>query len=666
MAEMGLILVKSNEDIDREDAERIQQEQDAQREHVETSLAAHIRRVWEEAKRAKQPVEQRMLASLRRINGKYDPAKMAEIAAQGMPAIYMQIVSVKCRAAKGWIRDILLPAGDKPWTLRATPIPSLPQELSRQVMERVTYDAQQYVQVTGQPITPDFMASVTERFAALLKKQINKQAELRVAKMETLIEDQLAEGNWHSQFDEVISDLIDFPAAILKGPVIRYRKKLTWSGGQPTVVSEPIPEVERVDPFSFYPAPGVVEPDDGDCIEVHDYTKDDLVALKGLPGYDDDAISSVINNFETLRDWSRQSLESSKAQARGDTSGTEWSTNTIEALEYWGSVQGKTLIEWGASDDEVSDEDAMYQVMAVLIGHDVIAVRFNSDPLGRKPYSKACFENVPGSFWGAGVPDLIGDCEDVCNASCRSLVANMGVASGPQVAINTGSIPPGDDVTNVFPWKIWQLDYTKTGANSRPPIEFWQPNPMTQALMDVFKFFAMQADEYSGIPSYVYGGNSHVTGAAKTASGLSMLMNSASKGIKNVVSHVDRGIITPTIGRMYDFNMLYRDDPDAKGDAQVIARGAMSLVMKEQNQMRVQELLQQTANPLDMQIMGIDGRAALLRRAVQGVDVGGDDVVPSDEELHQREIAAQRMAQQQQLQAPAQLDVAGQPMGGGQ
>lgn len=661
MAEMGLILVKSNADLDREERERLQSEQDAQKEQVESSLAAHIRRVWEEAKRAKQPIETRMLASLRRINGKYAPDKEAEISAQGMPLIYMKIVSVKCRAAKGWIRDILLPAGDKPWTLRASPVPSLPPEVARRVMERVTYDANQFVQVTGQQLTPSVVASVTERFAALLKKQIDKQADLRVSRMETLIEDQLIEGGWHSQFDECISDLIDYPAAILKGPVIRFKKRLSWEGGRATTTMEAIPEVERVDPFSFYPAPGVVEPEDGDCIEVHDYSKDDLVALKGLPGYDDQAISNAINDFGSLKDWSRQSLESSKAQARGDTSGTEWCTGTIEALEYWGSVQGKALREWGVPEEECPDPDEMYQVMAVLIGRHVIAVRINADPLGRKPYSKACFENIPGSFWGNGVPDMIGDCEDVCNASARSMVANMGIASGPQVSVNTGSLPPGEDVTNVFPWKIWQLDYTKTGANSRPPIEFWQPNPMTAALMDVFKFFSMQADEYSGIPSYVYGGNSHVTGAAKTASGLSMLMNSASKGIKNVVNHMDRGIITGMVERFYDFNMLYSSDQSIKGDAQVVARGAMSLVMKEQNQMRVQELLQQTANPLDMQILGIDGRAALLRRAVQGVDVGGDEVVPSDEELHQKEIAAQRMAQQQQT--PAQLNAAGQPMG---
>lgn len=662
MAEMGLILVKSNDDLNREEAERLAAEEEAQKDRVESSLSAHVRRVWECAKRAKQPHEERMLTSLRRLNGRYTSEKEAELAEQGLPAIYMRVVGIKCRAAKGWIRDILMPAGDKPWSLDTTPQPDLPIELQQQIMERVNNDAAEFMAATGMQITPEMALDVLEQFSNMVKKQVQRQAEIRVSRMEDLIADQLAEGGWGEQLDEVISDLVDYPAAILKAPVVRSRPRISWQLGEATVIDELIPEVERVDPLAFYPSPGVVNPDDGDVIEVHDYTKSDLASLKGLPGYDDDAINYVINHFSSLKDWARQSLQSRVSHAIGDTSSTDNETQTVEALEYWGSIQGQLLLDWGMSSSEVEDPDGIYQIMAVLVGSEIICVRFNPDPLGRNPYSKACFENVPGSFWGKSLPDIIGDCEDVCNAAARAIVANMGISSGPQVVVNMSSVPPGQDIKAMYPWKIWQLDYTKTGANTRPPIEFWQPNPMTETLMNVFKFYSDLADEYSGIPSYVYG-NANVGGAGRTASGLSMLMNSASKGIKNVVSHIDRGIITPTIERYYDFNMLFSDDESIKGDAQVVARGATSLVMKEQNQMRVQELLQQTANPLDMQIMGIEGRAAMLRRAVQGVDVGADDIVPTAEELKQREQAAQAMAQQQQPVPPAELDAAGQPMG---
>jgi hypothetical protein len=219
--------------------------------------------------------------------------------------------------------------------------------------------------------------------------------------------------------------------------------------------------------------------------------------------------------------------------------------------------------------------------------------------------------------------------------------------------VNTQSLPVGESIEQMYPWKIWQLDFSKT-QSSRPPIEFFQPNANTSELMAVYKEFSALADEYSGIPAYSYGVGESVGGAGRTASGLSMLMNAASKAIKNVVKHIDSGVIAPTIERYYVFNMLWHPDPTIKGDAQIVARGALSLVAKEQNQMRLQEILAQTANPLDMQIIGIEGRAEILRKALHGVDVGSD-FIPSKEELMAR-LETQQQAQQQaaMLQGGAQ------------
>jgi len=66
--------------------------------------------------------------------------------------------------------------------------------------------------------------------------------------------------------------------------------------------------------------------------------------------------------------------------------------------------------------------------------------------------------------------------------------------------------------------------------------------------------------------------------------------------------------------------------------------------------------------------MGIPGRAKMLRRALQGVDVGGDEVIPSEDELQQMLMQQSQQAQQQQMQQapqqnPATLNPAGQPMG---
>ena len=658
MAEAGLVLIKSNADLDREESARVQEQLEAeerQREQVESSLAGHIRKFWEVAQRHKEPVELRMLENLRQIAGQYSDSKAEQIRKQGLPLIYMQITSVKCRAAKSWIRDVLMPAGDRPWTLRPTRIPDLDPQVKFSLMQRVQQDAMQFMQATGEQITPDRMREIYEELYDKVKDQISDEADQKCERMADVIEDQLSEGGWDRHFDDVLSDVVDYPAGILKAPVLRRKKRLKWlpEQGGVAVVEEIIPEPERVDPFAFYPAPGIVDPDEGDCIEIHEYTADEIHDLIGLPGYDEERIRAVLRDhtLHGLSNWTRESLRSAKNRARGQYNGHTSEEQTIEALEYWGSVQGSKLLEWGKSEVEIPDPDAMYDIMAVLIGSHVICVRLNPDPLGRKPYAKACFEEIPGAFWGRGVPDLIKDCQDVCNAAARSLVANMGISSGPQVAVNTPSLSPGETVQQMFPWKIWQLDYTKTGGNSRPPIEFFQPNANTDALLKVYKEFSSMADEYSGIPAYSYGVGSSVGGAGKTASGLSMLMNAASKAIKNVIKHIDAGVIAPTIEKFYVHNMLWHEDQSIKGDAQVVARGSLSLVAKEQNQMRLQELLAQTANPIDMQILGIEGRAELLRKSLQGVDIASD-AIPSEEDLRRRlkvQAAQEQQAAEQQM-----------------
>ena len=94
---------------------------------VVQGLASHVNKRWQTARLAKRELEERMLQCLRQRNGEYDPEKLAEIQAQGGSEIFIQLTSVKCRAATSWLRDTLLGTGsDRPWNLEATPIPELP------------------------------------------------------------------------------------------------------------------------------------------------------------------------------------------------------------------------------------------------------------------------------------------------------------------------------------------------------------------------------------------------------------------------------------------------------------------------------------------------------------------------------------------------------------
>ena len=133
--------------------------------------------------------------------------------------------------------------------------------------------------------------------------------------------------------------------------------------------------------------------------------------------------------------------------------------------------------------------------------------------------------------------------------------------------------------------------------------------------MAVYERFAKLADDHSGIPAYVYG-DLNVQGAGRTASGLSMLMGSAGKGIRQVVMHIDHDIIHPLVHRQFVYNMRYDPDESIKGDVSIVPKGAINLAVKETVNVRRVEFLNATANPIDIQIMGLDGRSAIAREDV--------------------------------------------------
>jgi hypothetical protein len=223
--------------------------------------------------------------------------------------------------------------------------------------------------------------------------------------------------------------------------------------------------------------------------------------------------------------------------------------------------------------------------------------------------------------------------------------------------VTVDRLPDGEDITDVYPWKIWQVTTDRTGGG-QPAVRFYQPNMNADVLMSVFQNFAKQADEVTGIPNYVYG-SSAVSGAGRTASGLSMLMDNASKGIKQAIANIDR-IVSGIVRRLYLHNMMYDDNPYIKGDFKVVAKGAIGLIHKEALQMRRNEFLTATANPIDVNIVGPEGRAYLLRELARGLQMDTEKIVPNQDTMRQQSVQMQaqqmamQMMEQMQQQAPQQ------------
>jgi len=624
----GLIEFTSPDELlrrDEEEAKKLAEEE--QSKPIILSIASHIRTVWNSHRDDKQnDIEPRLLKCLRLRKGKYDAATHAQITKQGGTDLFIKLTAATCRAAKAWMSDIFT---DKPFAITPTPVPDLPDEAEAEITQRLAMEYQEAVmahQRVGVVLDERKFQEYAEKFKKDVLQKIKDEAQKDNDILENEINDDLTEGGWYEAINEVLWDIVTFPAAFLKGPITRMAKTLSWANGQPVIEEVPKKSWERVNPFDLYPSKSAKNIQDGDLLERHRLSRQDLRDLIGVEGYNEEAIKLVLleHSGGSLKLWTASDQERQMLENKSPETDTE----KIDALQYWGSVQGSMLTEWGMEEELEPTEE--YKIEAWLIGNIVISVVLNPDPLGNRPYFSASYDNNPDSIWDEGVPELMEDVQQICNSMGRAIINNAGIASGPQVAVLTDLLQPGMDVTTMYPWKLWQFK-AEQFTGGQMPIQFFQPDPILDVLMRVYDYFFKQASEVSGIPAYI-AGSEKMGGAARTASGLSMLMNAANKGMRSVVANIDKGIITKSVKAHWQHLMLYEPEK-AMGDINIVARASSYLLMMESLQARRMEFLSFTNNDADRQIMGASGRAEVLREIAKDLKLPIDRIIPDRESV---------------------------------
>jgi len=616
---------------------------------VITSLSAHIEKCYSEAKQSKEQITQRLLSCHRQRKGEYEPRLRAMIAQSGGQEIFMMLTDIKCRAADAWIKDVMQNHNEATWALNPTTEPELPPEIGAEI-EGVVMQEAAAVAASGMPIEPETMSMRQNEVLQEATVKVREEATLRCKRMEDRIIDKLEEGRWRDALGEVIYDFTTYPAAFIKGPVLRKKRRMKWGPNfTPVVAEEVVIDVDRISPYDIFPGPSAVSIQDSYLLHRQRLTRSALRNMKGLKGSRPEIISEAINQF---REGYRTILPGdNEYELLNNNNLTHNADGLFETLEYWGPAAGFMLIEWGMTevDGNPVDPDDEYQINAWKVANHVIRVVINPDPLGRRPYSKACFEEIPGSFWGTALPEMMKDVQIMCNASARALANNMGLASGPQVEVNVDRLPPGASITSMFPWKVWQTTNDRSGSG-QPAIRFFQPDMNAAELLNVYQHFTRVADEVTGVPNYVYG-STNVSGAGRTASGLSMLMENAAKGIKHAIMALDRAN-SEVVHRIYTHLMMHDPDQAIKGDMQVVAAGAIGAMIREQQEVARREFMAATLNPVDTQIIGVEGRAYMLRETAKGIFPDIDKVVPNPQRMRelmmQQQLAAQQAAPQQE------------------
>ena len=420
----------------------------------------------------------------------------------------------------------------------------------------------------------------------------------------------------------------------IKGPINKKRKAVkvvTGPNGQlsKTVYEEIYPAWESRHPLYIYPAPGSTDINDGYLIDRVKMTPIALQELIGVSGYNEEEILAVLEEYEggKLYEWLQVDQDIVEINEEESIS---YDSDKVDCLEFWGAVRGSYLADWGLTVDPEGNpiqEMMFYHIKAYLIGTHVIGIQYNDDPSGKKPYYKDSFENKDGSFWGKGLPEVISDVQQICNSMARAIANNAAMASGPQCERNIDRIPAyARDDDTLIPWKVW--DSTSDMMSTGPAISFFQPPMVVERLLSVYAAFNKIADEHSGVPGFAHG-DPQVGGAGNTASGLNMLMGAAARGIRGLVASIDDNIIKPSIERQYFYIVDSEPNFGFICDYQIVTSGSAAALVKEQMAARRVEFMNATANPIDAQILGIEGRKYLLEETARSIQLDLRRVFPA-------------------------------------
>ena len=637
------------------------------------NIASYIQEQWDKAKTAKINIEQEMIRNRDQRLGKYSNNKLSAIKnyIPGGSETFVPMTSIKCKAAQAAINEVLSPNFGNSWGLNPTPIPELDPkeeaEITQQLLAKAMMNAQA---INGDPqiIIPQMMAIAKEEIDNALKTH----TEGLIEHVTSMIEDKFVQGNYSNAINEFVYDLVTYPLGCIKTSTIMkhsYKRELQPDGTYISKVSPIATDYwQRISPFDIYPAPDSTGVNDGDLIYKNSITAKDLNALIRVEGFNEKEIRAVLKEYREGGLVQLTAINSVDAeQIKSISTHTSNLSHKIDVIEFYGNVQGKLLIEWGLTtiDGNPIDEDLEYDICAYLIGNHVIKAYLNEDPLGEKPFVTCSWENIPGSFYGRGLPETMADLQASLNGTQRNIENNIAYSSLPITEVNIDRLDKNEPTLNqLLPNSVIQS--TDDMNTNTAAIRYYQPETRTNELQNAYMLWLRMIDETCGIPSFAHG-NTDV-GGSNTASALAMFTNASNKIIKSVIKGIDDKIIAPLVQKAY-FSIVAEDTSNLIPDMQIVAKGSNILEEKSQLVQRNIELLNMTSNPVDMQILGIEGRKKLLGNVfkVMGHDFNelfkGSDTMPM-EGIENGQPNPNQVGLPSQQPKPMSLDAAGNPVSG--
>jgi hypothetical protein len=174
-------------------------------------------------------------------------------------------------------------------------------------------------------------------------------------------------------------------------------------------------------------------------------------------------------------------------------------------------------------------------------------------------------------------------------------------------------------------------------------------------LLQAMEFCERWGNSSSGIPSFLDGDETKQK--ERTAYETSELKSSALKQLGIPIRYIDEEQVVPIVEGFYDWNMMYSQDEEVKGDFEVHAQGYMSFRDKNVKSAELRGIMAMKAN--DPELSDYVKSVDILREISKIGEFSEDRFVRSDkevDEIRQKRMSEQQSAGQQAEQARMQAE----------
>lgn len=580
-------------------------------------IGQRLQGVAEEEVRNRAIIEREWLENIRLYEGKYTEEQRAKFSKRGRSEAFANLIRVKCDFAHARMSEMVAPTDDRNWDISPTPDPDMVRLMR---VDDAPPDQQDPEKLQQQQ---DIQA-------------ILQEADDRAKKMRRYMDDQLQECSYNAQLRNVLRDAVILGTGVLKGPSVVGRTKSAWRHDKVTGAAVYVEEEDlapiglQIDPWDFFPEFAAPSVDQAEYVlQRHRCNRKALRKMAKQPGFSAKRINEVLDG-NTRAYWLGL-----VAQIRGDVTQNPYKEGQYEVWEYSGPLKAEEARLMGV---DVPEGDNVTEVMAVVffVEGKVIKASLNIQPDEATTYYVYNWRKRSGCIFGYGLPQDGAHSQEAANSAWRLILDNAAMSAIPQVVINSRLLRPVDKDYRLVPGKQWELTEPNKTVNEAFGTFAVQSN--TQQLLQIFTFARELLDYETGISMLSQGQQG--PSVTKTALGMSMLMNSASAMLRQKVKEFDDEITGPFIRNLYNWNMKFNPDEDAKGDYTIVPLGSSSLLVREQQTQGLMQMMQMAQLPMLAPWVKWD---ELFRAAVQSMSINGDRFVKSKEEFAQDQ---QKQAQQ--------------------